>query len=422
MATSGGVDSIVLCKLCQLASLDFGIAHCNFQLRGEDSERDELFVKKFAAQLGVPFYSTKFETLKYAEEEKISTQVAARDLRYEWFEKIRLQNNFDYILTAHHADDNIETVVMSFFRGTGIKGLTGIKQKRGKVIRPLLFARRQEVGDFLNEMQLSYVQDESNLSDVYTRNYFRNTVLPMIVEVYPEVEANILRNIERMAGVNALYEEVVADQRKRLLQKKGKEFFIPILLLQKQVDVKTVLYELSKEFDFKAAQLPDVFQLLQSESGRYVSSCSHRILRNRKHLVIAPLKETIFTRVVIENSGLYPFANGAIEIKEIARPKSFVTNTEDMALIDAKCVEYPMILRPWQTGDYFYPLGMQKKKKISRFLIDKKVSMTEKENVWVLEMNKKVVWVIGHRIDDRFKMTAGTTRAIQIKYIRSSEK
>lgn len=417
IATSGGVDSVVLCKLCQLAELDFGIAHCNFRLRGDDSNRDEAFVKAFAQQLNVPFYSIEFDTKKYAQDNKVSTQVAARELRYKWFEKVRAVNNYDYILTAHHADDNIETVVMSFFRGTGIKGLTGINNKNGKLRRPLLFARRKELEVFLQEYNLHYVQDESNLHDDYTRNYFRNKILPMIAEVYPEVNGNILGNIERMKDMAMLYDEAIEWKRRKLVEQKGNEFYIPVLLVQQQQPLQTVLYEIVKKYAFTPAQLTDILQLLQSESGKYVASSSHRILRNRKHLVIAPLQEVQNTTIIIEAPGTYTFKEGEMEIRHIDKTGSVITADNNMALIDATNIEYPLILRPWKTGDYFYPLGMQKKKKISRFLIDKKLSMIDKEKVWVLEANKKIIWVAGHRIDDRVKITTGTKKILQVKLL-----
>ncbi|OJU23310.1 MAG: tRNA lysidine(34) synthetase TilS [Sphingobacteriales bacterium 41-5] len=417
VATSGGVDSVVLCKLCELAGLDFGIAHCNFQLRGNDSDRDEAFVEKFAEQLNVPFFSTRFDTKKYAEQNKASTQVAARELRYHWFEEVAANHNYNFILTAHHADDNIETVVMSFFRGTGIKGLTGIRAKNDKLRRPLLFARRKELEDFLSEHQLPFVQDESNFHDDYTRNYFRNKILPMIAEVYPGANDNILRNIERLKGATVLYNEAVALKRKKILAQKGAEFYMPVLLLQQQKPIQTLLYEMVKDFGFTPAQLKDIIQLLQSESGKYVVSPTHRILRNRKHLVLAPLEETVKTAVIIDGAGKYYFVNGALEIKKTDKLPAFTTD-ENTALIDAKHLKYPLILRPWKIGDYFYPLGMTKKKKLSRFFINKKLSVIEKEKVWVLEMDKKIIWVVGHRIDDRFKITNATKESLQIKFLQ----
>ena len=416
VATSGGIDSVVLCKLCSLAGYEFGIAHCNFQLRGADAERDEDFVKEFAADIGVPFYSVKFDTKKFAAENKVSTQVAARDLRYGWFEKIRIENNYDYILTAHHADDNVETMLMSFFRGTGIKGLIGIKEKKGSIIRPLLFAKRKELEGFLQQHQLSFVQDESNLHDDYTRNYFRNTVLPLITKSFPEVQDNLLANIDRFKDVDILYRQSIDQHKKKLLTLQGNDIYIPVLLLKKAPAFKTVLFEILSEYDFSAAQVPEVMALLESESGRYVLSSSHRVLKDRKHLIVSPVREKEVSFVVIENKGKYFFANGAINIDIIEEKNFEIPVDARTACVDASKVKFPLILRPWRTGDYFYPLGMPKKKKLSRFFIDKKLSLTDKEKIWVLESDKKIIWVVGQRIDDRVKVRETTQKILRISF------
>jgi tRNA(Ile)-lysidine synthase len=415
VAVSGGVDSVVLCKLCSLAGLEFAIAHCNFQLRSRDSHNDEAFVKKLALEFDVPFYSIKFETKNFAAENKLSTQEAARILRYDWFEKIRVEHNFKYILTAHHADDNVETVVMNFFRGTGIKGLAGISEKNGKIIRPLLFARRNELENFLKEYQLSYVQDVSNLSDDYTRNYFRNTILPMIAKVYPEVDNNILGNIERNKEVEIIYRQAIEQQKKKLLNTKDNDIYLPVLLLQQHPALQTIIYEITREYGFSAAQVPEVMALLESESGKYVASKSHRVLRNRKHLIISPIKDVTASIVIIEKEGNYNYEHGNITIRKSAAPV-LIAHDANSACLDASKIVYPLILRLWKTGDYFYPLGMQKKKKLSRFFIDKKLSLIEKENIWVIEMNKKIIWVVGHRIDDRFKITPATKEIMLMKF------
>jgi len=415
VAVSGGVDSVVLCQLCYLSGLNFAIGHCNFQLRGNDSERDERFVVSLANKLKAPFFSVKFDTKKYAEENKVSTQVAARELRYHWFEQVRKENNYDYILTAHHADDNVETVLMSFFRGTGIRGLTGIKSKNGKIRRPLLFARRSDLENFIEENKLPYVQDESNLHDDYTRNYFRNTVLPMIGKIFPEASENILSNIQRMKEVSLLYRQAIEQHRKKMMVPKGNEWFVPVLLLQNSDAVATLLFEMVREFGFTSGQVSEIINLLDSESGKYIVSPTHRILKDRKHLIISPLKESENTSVIMEGFGEYAFAGGTVFVKEIVDVPSQISADDAIAMLDAKNITFPLILRPWKTGDYFYPLGMPKKKKVSRFLIDKKLSLIEKERVWVVEMNKKIIWVLGYRIDNRFKIMPGTEKIIQLK-------
>jgi tRNA(Ile)-lysidine synthase len=278
-----------------------------------------------------------------------------------------------------------------------------------------LFAKRTELESYLKNNQLQFVQDETNLHDDYTRNYFRNTVLPQISNVYPEVQQNLLNNIERFKDVEALYRNEIERHQKKLLQKKGSDFLIPVLLLQKTPAYQTVLLEMVKSFGFKASQLPELIGLLESQPGKYMLSSTHRVLKDRKHLVISALNEIPSAAVIIEEEGRYLFAGGTLCVR--ATSQEDISRNENIASINASLVEYPLILRPWRTGDYFYPLGMQKKKKVSRFLIDKKLSLAEKERIWVVEMNKKIIWVVGHRIDDRFKITDNTTAVLRLELL-----
>ncbi|MCD2421624.1 tRNA lysidine(34) synthetase TilS [Niabella pedocola] len=415
LAVSGGVDSVVLGQLCKQAGFDFGVAHCNFQLRGADSDADEQFVKTLAGNWNVPFYSIRFNTRAFAEENKLSTQEAARLLRYEWFGEIRKREVFDYVLTAHHVNDNIETVMMSFFRGTGINGLTGIKEKNGAVVRPLLFARRTELEQFLNEQSLSFVQDASNLKDDYTRNFIRNRLLPQVATIYPEVEQNLAGNIHRFQEVHALYQQSVAQYRKKLVTEKGNELHIPVLLLLKTVAPATVLFEIVKDYGFSAGQLPEVFALTGSDPGKFITSATHRVIRDRKHLIIAPLAVSAGSRILIEAPGDHFFEEGRLKILQQQKAGA-IPEGANTAWIDARLLVFPLTLRPWKTGDYFYPLGMTKKKKVARFLIDLKLTTTQKEKVWVLEMGQKIVWVVGLRIDNRFRVTDRTGEIIEIQY------
>ncbi len=417
LATSGGVDSVALCHLCYRAGFDFALAHCNFQLRSKDSDRDEAFVKELAQKFDVPVFSIKFDTIEFANERKISTQVAARELRYAWFETVREQHSFDYILTAHHADDNIETLLMNLFRGTGIKGLTGIKEKHGKIVRPLLFARRYELEIFVQQEQLPFVQDESNLHDDYTRNYFRNTVVPQVTKVFADAPDNLLANIERFKEAEILYRVSIEQFKKKLIVQKGDDLYIPILLLQKTPACKTVLFEILSEYKFSSAQVPEVLNLLNSESGKYVQSSSHRVIKNRNHLIITRLAAGSPSLVVIEAEGVLPFANGNL-ILEIIENKDFkILPGADWACVDAAAISFPLLLRPWKQGDYFYPLGMLKKKKLSRFFIDKKLSLVEKEKIWVVESQKKIIWILGHRIDERVKIKPTSQKILTIRYL-----
>lgn len=417
LAISGGVDSVVLGQLCKQAGFDFGVAHCNFQLRGADSDADEQFVKALSESWQVPFYSIRFNTRVFADENKLSIQEAARVLRYEWFGEIRKREVFDYVLTAHHANDNIETVLMSFFRGTGINGLTGIKEKNGTVVRPLLFVKRTELEQFLSEQSLSFVQDASNLKDDYTRNFIRNRLLPQMAAIYPEVEQNLAANIQRFQEINALYHQAVVQYRKKLVTAKGNELYIPVLLLLKTVAPSTVLFEIIKDYGFSAGQLPEVFALTQSDPGKFITSATHRVIRDRKHLIIAPLAVSAGARVLVEAPGDCFYEEGILKIRQKKKDGTIPVAAET-AWVDARCLAFPLTLRPWKTGDYFYPLGMTRKKKVARFLIDLKLTATQKEKVWVLEMGQKIVWVVGLRIDNRFRVTDTTREIIEIQCIK----
>ena len=418
LAVSGGVDSVVLCDLCKQAGYNFAIAHCNFQLRSAASDNDEKFVQALAASYNVPFYSTGFDTTAIAATTKKSIEETARELRYNWFKSLCVENDYQYIVTAHHADDNIETAVMHFFRGTGIKGLRGILPKQGNIVRALLFARKDELEAFTKIKQLAFVTDHTNAENEYTRNYFRNTVLPLVSEKYPEAKENILKNIQRFTETEILYRQSVDVHIKKLVEQKGNEVHLPVLKLLKTAPLPTVVYEIIKDYAFTAHQADEVMALLKSETGKYIQSATHRIIKNRNWLIIAPLQNTEAQHVLIEEKDTHiDFEAGALHIEKLTTAKAQIITDSSIAFLNAAEITYPLLLRKWKQGDYFYPLGMQKKKKLNRFLIDRKLSITQKENTWVIEMNKKIIWIVGKRIDDRFKVMPSTTNLLQLNYL-----
>lgn len=417
LAVSGGIDSVVLCELCKQAGYRFAIAHCNFKLRGEESERDASFVQQLASAYAVPLHVKAFNTGAYAAEKKLSIQEAARELRYGWFEEVLKKEGFTYLVTGHHLDDNIETMLMHFFRGTGIHGLRGMLPKQGMIVRPLLFARRQELKYFAQENVLTWVEDSSNTIDKYTRNYFRNQVIPLVHKIYPEAEQNLADNLRRFSDMEMLYTQAIGWHRKRLCTVRGDEVHIPVLKLKLSQPLHTITYELIKDFGFTPAQTDEVLHLLGSETGRYVQSSSHRIIKNRRWLIIAPLQsEHAQTLVIDEDDRKVVFENGELLLEHFEMEKKQLSNNTAVATLDKKELQFPLLLRKWKKGDYFYPLGMRKKKKLARFFIDQKLSLTDKEKVWVLESNKKIIWVIGSRIDDRFKITDATRQAVRITF------
>lgn len=436
LAVSGGVDSMLLARLCSLAGFNFSLLHCNFQLRGDESKRDEEFVQALARELGVECWVRRFDTNAYASENRCSIQEAARTLRYEWFAEERKQKQEAikiahltesskkragsilpavWVLTAHHADDNIETLLMNFFKGTGMAGLHGIRPRQEGLIRPMLCFRKAELLQWAKAVGWDWVEDSSNLTDKYSRNFIRQQLLPLIASRYPTVEDNLLQNIRRFAEAEQLYNEAIARRRKKLLQYNGLEWQIPVELLKKQEPLATVVYEIAKEFGFGPAQVPDIIHLLDAPSGKFLLSSTHRIIRNRNWLLIASLEEQDASCYVWDNEGtVLDYPDGTLSARTKAAEHLSLPSDPSIAALDAATIQFPLLIRKWKPGDYFYPLGMKKKKKLSRFFIDAKLSRTQKEAVWVMEMNKKIVWVIGHRIDDRFKLHPGTSQALLI--------
>ena len=417
LAVSGGIDSVVLAELSYKYGYQFIIAHCNFQLRGKESERDEAFVKELGKKYSAEVLVKRFETESYAAENKISIQVAARELRYKWFNELIENGTANWIVTAHHLDDNIETVLMNFFKGTGLSGLRGMLPKAGKIVRPLLFARKEELLDFAKQNSLSWVEDSSNQSDKYSRNYLRHQLIPVIEKIYPSAIENLSDNIKRFTELEKFHKESVQLQLKKIIEIKNKEIHIPILKLKKSVSVRTLLYELITQYGFASHRVDEVVHLLESETGKYLLSTSHRILKNRNWIIISPLDRQLQEQVVLEEEeSAILFAEGKLGIQKKPAPEEKVQAKNGTALLDADKIEYPLLLRKWRPGDYFYPLGMPKKKKLARFFIDQKLSLIQKEKAWVIEMNKKIIWVVGMRIDDRFKITDNTKHVLEITY------
>ena len=415
LAVSGGIDSIVLCELSKQAGLAFAICHCNFNLRGEESKRDESFVRGISMKYGVEVFVQQFDTIAYVGEHHLSIQEAARNLRYQWFDELRKRNGFAYTLLAHHANDNIETLLINFFRGSGLEGLTGMPEEKtgAKCLRPMLHMRRKEIEAFAKERNLIWVEDSSNASNKYTRNFFRNELIPQLQKVFPQAEETLLNNIKRFKQTAVLYGKLVEDFKKKVCEIKGEEIHIPVLKLMKYKDTSLV-YEIIKDFGFGEKAVDEVLKLAEAESGKYITNDKYRIIRHRAWFIIAPTATTAKTFVIEKGDELIHYGNQQLKIKFLAKAKFSIDTSPAVAQLNAKEVEFPLILRKWKAGDYFYPLGMRKKKKLARFFIDQKLSKTDKEKVWVIESHKRIVWIVGHRIDDRFKITEKTKEIFQL--------
>ena len=414
LAVSGGADSVVLAHLLKGAGINFEIAHCNFGLRGAESDRDEKFVNALAVSLDVPFHVKHFDTAANAAELKISIQEAARDLRYAWFATFNT-----VVITAHHANDNIETVFMHLCRGTGIEGLTGIEPYKVKerLLRPLLIFHKHEILDYANEAGIAFVEDSSNGSDKYTRNFFRHQVLPAVREVYPQSEQNILHTIKHLREVSEVYKAAMQKIVSKLQFINGHEIHIPVLMWQKAKPLDTITFEMLYPYGFTAAQIPEAIKMLSAHNGAVLISPTHRLIKNRYWMILAPLETATNTSVVVvdQNDASVNYPGGTIQLQTSAAQVPAVSDN-NTCMLDAAALQFPLILRPAATGDYFYPLGMQKKKKLSKFFIDLKLSKTAKEKVWVLVSDNRIAWVIGYRIDNRFKITPASTAAVKCSF------
>ena len=417
IAISGGVDSVVLAYLCKESNYDFALAHCNFNLRGAESDADEQFIVKLAETLGVEVFIQNFETEVYAKTTKQSIQMAARQLRYDWFNDLIIQLNFDYILTAHHADDNLETFLINLTRGTGLSGLTGIPEINDAVVRPLLPFSRKEIEDYVKEHSITWREDSSNSSRKYLRNKLRHEVIPILKELNPQVLEsfkNTLENLNDTADIvdeslNAVAKRAIVDIEESRISYKVSEF-------KKVNNPKAYLFEMFKNYGF--TEWNDVVGLLDAETGKYVKSSTHILTKDRAHLVLSDMHDSeqneqpvlfreaeIFEDKTETSIGTFRFT----EVYEISRSQ------KNMIFIDKDKLIFPLKLRKWQTEDVFYPFGMKGKKRVSKYLKDEKLSLFEKENSWVLTSNNTIVWVVGKRADERFRVEKNTKTILKIE-------
>jgi tRNA(Ile)-lysidine synthase len=438
LTVSGGVDSIAMCELFNKAKINFAIAHCNFQLRDKESDGDELFVQQLAKKYNVSFFCKRFNTATYANKKKISIQMAARELRYEWFEEIRKNGKINYIATAHHQDDSIETFFTNIVRGTGISGLHGILQKQGNIIRPLLFTNKIEIEQFVKENKLKYREDSSNASDKYMRNKIRHHIIPVLKELNPSLESSINNGIEHLRDVEIIYKNDIESKRSKIVKKEKDTIVISIKHLQKLNPLSTYLYEFLKPYGFNSSITHEIIDALDGESGKQFFSSTHRLIKDREFLIILKRIKNRESRQKIQDTrhktqdarkaaqvtknvvkkAMKEILLDTIKLKfSIVKYQSEIPKASSIACLDFDKLEFPLELRKWQHGDIFYPLGLKGKKKMSDYFIDKKVSLNQKENTWLLTSNGNIVWVIGQRLDERFKVTDKTLKIYFVELV-----
>lgn len=416
MAVSGGVDSMVMADLFYKSGYkNIAIAHCNFSLRGEESDGDEQHVRLFAAERGIPILVIRFHTKEYAKMHKVSTQVAARDLRYSWFRQLREEHGFDHIAIAHNMNDNMETVLLNLTRGSGLTGLTGIKAKNDHIIRPLLFATRQMIQDYSEQNGITYREDSSNSTNKYSRNKIRHLVTPVLKEINNAVETNISETSERLSEIESYLEQRIVETREKLFHYNGDVISINIDELIQSIPNKSICYEVFKIFGITSGTTIDLMNIIYGTSGKRVTTFTHRFTRDRETLIITSHNiDQISTHMVNNIDELNECKGFYAEIAPIDDNFKIPTSS-NIACLDYDKIAFPLTIRRWEHGDAFSPFGMKGKKKISDYLIDKKIPVVDKDKVMVLSSNGKIAWLVGERIDESFKITKESKTALIIK-------
>jgi tRNA(Ile)-lysidine synthase len=420
LAVSGGIDSVALTDLFYRAGFSFAIAHANFGLRGGESTRDEEFVRSLADKYGVEIFVRNFDTAGYAIKKKISIQVAARELRYTWFDELLQQHGFACVATAHHLDDQVETFLINLTRGTGIAGLHGIPVQQRKIIRPMLFTQRKEIESYAFANHLEFAEDSSNKSLKYTRNRIRHKVIPQLEKINPGFKLAVNETIEKIKDFEAIYRKTIEETRNSIIEEKGDSISIKSSAFYNLDPIETIAFELLSPFGFTKSQIGDIIGLRDSISGKEVISPTHRLIKDRDRLILLPIKADDRIKVyLIDYEGLIIGITNPVKVQAecLARKPEKFDDTGLTAYLDLDKLTFPLIIRKWERGDFFFPLGMTKQKKLSDFFIDLKYSKFDKENQWLLCSGNDIVWIIGKRIDDRFKIIPGTKKVLRISII-----
>lgn len=399
IAISGGLDSVVLTQLFHSLHFNISLAHCNFNLRDLESDKDEAFVKKIGEKLNLETFTTSFNTNEYASKNKTSTQVSARELRYDWFQELVDKHQFDYVLTAHHADDNLETFLINLSRGSGLEGFTGIPAINNTIVRPLLIFSREEIEQFAKENAIEWREDQSNASTKYVRNKIRHQIIPILKEINPTLLNSFQKTTAHLKGSQQIINDTIAHVKKKVISadKNGVTKF-DIFEIHKLSNPKAYLFELLKSYNF--TEWNDIERLVSAQSGKQVFSKSHRLLKDRDFLLLTKIPSpTELSEIIITKNTKEIFEPIHLTFENVS---DIQQQDENTIFLDTNTLTFPLRLRKWQEGDYFYPIGMQGKKKLSKFFKDQKYSLVDKENTWLLCSESQIVWIVGKRHDRRF--------------------
>ncbi len=416
LAVSGGIDSMVMSQLFLQFENKTGIAHCNFSLRAGESDKDEELVHEFAMKHNIPFHTIKFETAVFANEQGVSIQMAARELRYKWFEEIMKENGYNLLAVAHNLNDNIETLLINLTRGTGIAGLTGMKPFTNNIIRPLLFATRSDIVEYCNSHKIIFREDRSNADTKYTRNKIRHKVIPLLKEINPAIETTLNDSAERFTGISEIVNEYISELREKVTSEKEGLVIFNSEKLKEYLNNSTIIFELFKPFGITNYQLNDLIMIIEGKTGSHIITPEYRIIKNRKEIIVSGVGDENESYLNIRSIKELRDIPGILSADEIEITGKFkILTGHDSACIDSDKIRYPLIIRKWRSGDYFYPFGMRQKKKLSDYFVDEKYSKIDKEKIRILESAGEIVWVIGDRIDDRYKITPATLKVLILK-------
>lgn len=408
IAVSGGIDSMVLCDLFLKSNLNFAIAHCNFQLRGKDSDEDEAFVKNYCIQNLIEFHSKKFNLKKYKQSGNHSTQMAARDLRYAWFRKLIHENEFDFLVTAHHLNDSLETFLINLSRGAGINGLTGIQFQQNEIIRPLYNISKKSIIGYAESNHIQWREDASNKTDDYVRNKIRHRIVPILNEIHPDFLANFSKSIHLLKDEKSIIQNQFENLSEELFQTKDENYLISIQKLKKLKPLHSYLFHLFSRFGFNYPI--EIEKLMDANEGSEINSIEFRLIKNREELILSK-------QAKISQSEEFIIEEGKLIQKplNLRLSKSDERDFSATETLDYEEILFPLRLRKAKTGDVFFPFGMNGSKKLSKFFKDEKLSKIEKENTWLLvDDEERIVYVTGFRIDNRFKITENTHKFLNI--------